>query len=255
MTSPSFAVLERHLLIHRRVWTSTALTSLCVPLLFLLSLGVGVGGRIGSVDGVPYKAWIAVPLLASTAFQQAAQESTFRLFNDLNTTRVIDAMATTPAGVRAIVLGRLLFIVVRVGAGAVGFLVIAGLFGGIRSWWIVAAPPVVVALTAATALPLTALTSVIKDDTYMPAVSRFVTIPLVLLSGIFFSIANAPGWVRPVVYASPLWHGVELIRGAALGHAPEWPVWAHLAVLAAWSALGYFLAAKVLNRRLYDGRN
>ena len=43
---------------------------------------------------------------------------------------------------------------------------------------------------------------------------RFGAVPLMLFSGTFFPISQLPGWVRPVAYATPLWHGVALCRGA-----------------------------------------
>ena len=48
---------------------------------------------------------------------------------------------------------------------------------------------------------------------------RFGAIPLMLFSGTFFPVSQLPGWIRPLAYATPLWHGVALCRGAQPRHA------------------------------------
>ena len=46
---------------------------------------------------------------------------------------------------------------------------------------------------------------------------RFVVIPMTLFSGTFFPIDRLPVWIQPLAWVSPLWHGTELARAAALG--------------------------------------
>ncbi|GGV02222.1 transport permease protein [Streptomyces albospinus] len=255
MTTSSLAVMERHLIAYRRLWKSSALSAVLTPVLFMVSIGVGVGGFVDEVDGVPYLAWIAAPLLLSAVFQQTAQESTSRVFHELNTTRTVHAIVATSAGVRDVLVGRLLYLMIRVQFSTVCFLAIAACFGAVRSWWILAEPLVAAAVAIATALPLTALASTITDDTYLPAVSRLITVPVVLFSGILFPPTKLPEWAAAAVYASPLWHGVDLARAAALGQRPDWPLWAHIAVLGVWSAAGYALSSRILHRRVYDGNS
>ena len=46
---------------------------------------------------------------------------------------------------------------------------------------------------------------------------RFVIVPMFLFAGAFYPIDQLPDWLQPVAYVTPLWHGVELCRGAVLG--------------------------------------
>ena len=48
---------------------------------------------------------------------------------------------------------------------------------------------------------------------------RFGMIPLFLFSGTFFPVTQLPAWIRPLAYATPLWHGVALCRALSLGTA------------------------------------
>jgi ABC-2 type transport system permease protein len=50
-------------------------------------------------------------------------------------------------------------------------------------------------------------------------VMSFLTMPLVLLSGAFFPIANLPGWLKTLVYLNPLTYGVEALRWCLLGNS------------------------------------
>ncbi len=60
-----------------------------------------------------------------------------------------------------------------------------------------------------------------------------------LFSGTFFPITQLPGWIQPVAYLTPLWHGVELTRAAALGIAPAWSAWVHVGYLLLWFAAAH----------------
>jgi lipooligosaccharide transport system permease protein len=64
-----------------------------------------------------------------------------------------------------------------------------------------------------------------------------------LFSGTFFPISQLPGWLEPVAWFTPLWHGVELCRSLATGDLGPLDV-LHTAVLAALAALGCVLAVR-----------
>jgi lipooligosaccharide transport system permease protein len=79
---------------------------------------------------------------------------------------------------------------------------------------------------------------------------RFVVTPLFLFAGTFFPVRQLPDLVEPLAYATPLWHGVELARGLALGTAEVGPATLHVAYLSGWIAVGTWLAARAYQRRL-----
>ena len=51
---------------------------------------------------------------------------------------------------------------------------------------------------------------------------RFVIVPMFLFSGTFFSVSLLPVWLQVVAWFTPLFHGVSLCRGLALGGMPVW---------------------------------
>ena len=56
--------------------------------------------------------------------------------------------------------------------------------------------------------------------------------------------------MRWLAYATPLYHGVQLARAAALGHVPWWSVLGSLAYLVALAAVGIAFAHRYFRIRL-----
>ena len=77
--------------------------------------------------------------------------------------------------------------------------------------------PFAVLTGLAFALPISAWSSTPGTRTSFPAIMRFVIIPMFLFGGAFYPVEQLPDWLQPVAYVTPLWHGVELCRGAVLG--------------------------------------
>ena len=72
-----------------------------------------------------------------------------------------------------------------------------------------------------------------------------------LFSGTFFPISQLPGWIRPVAYATPLWHGVALCRALTIGDVDAGSAAINVGYLVALSAVGLWAARRTYTRRLY----
>ncbi|MEV4412248.1 ABC transporter permease [Catellatospora sp. NPDC049609] len=248
----TLAVLERALVSYKRLWQASVFSSFILPVLFVVSIGIGVGGYISGVDGVSYLDWIVPGVLASTAFQMAVGESTFPVLGDFKWVKGYHAMRATPVGIGDMIAGYQLYIALRVVIASVVFLGVSAVFGAIHSPWVVVTPFVCALLGVAVSAPTSAFAATIENDSYFALLFRFVVIPSTLFAGVFFPVSQLPELLRPLAYASPLWHAVELCRAATLGVAPPWPAAAHLAYLLLWAGLGCLLAVRAFRRRLSD---
>jgi lipooligosaccharide transport system permease protein len=76
-------------------------------------------------------------------------------------------------------------------------------------------------------------------------------IPLFLFSGTFFPVSQLPGWLQPLAYATPLWHGVALCRSLSLGTATLGGALIHVGYLAGLTAIGVAAGNRSYRRRLY----
>ena len=147
--------------------------------------------------------------------------------------------------------GHLLFIAMRIAMNSACFVVIMAAFGLIRSWWAVLLLPAAVLLGVAFATPSAAWAVTLDNQTPMNYVFRFGSVPLMLFSGTFFPISQLPGWLRPLAYATPLWHGVALCRGLSLGDIGPGAAAVHVAYLTAMAAIGLWLGGRTYRRQLY----
>jgi lipooligosaccharide transport system permease protein len=108
-TRRSIHLIERSVYLYRRAWLILA-SGFFEPLFYLLSVGYGIGSMVGSVPGpdghlVPYQAFVAPALLASSAMNGAIVEVTYNVYAKLRWEKVYDAVLATPLGVGDIALG------------------------------------------------------------------------------------------------------------------------------------------------------
>src|SRR6516165_10958498 len=95
-------LIERHARFYKRLWLVVA-SGAAEPLFYLLSVGVGIGGLVGSVTGpggqpVPYREFVAPGLLAVSALNGAMYDSTFNIFARMKFAKLYDAVLATPVG-------------------------------------------------------------------------------------------------------------------------------------------------------------
>ena len=250
MTASAY-VFEFHLVNYRRTWRSSALSSVVLPLLTMLGLGVGVGAYVtGGVNGYSYLDWMVPGLIASTAVQTAIGEATWPVHSCFEWVKSYFAQAAAPLRITDILGGHLLFILFRVLVSIAAFLLVALAFGTLRSAWSLAVVPIALLLGLAVAAPVTAYTASISSDSYLAVLFRFAVLPMSLFSGVFFPIESLPSVMRWIAYILPLWHGVDLTRAATLGLPFGLGALGHVLYLALWCAVGWALATWRYRRRL-----
>jgi lipooligosaccharide transport system permease protein len=255
-------VVELRAMQYRRTFRASIFSSFLNPVLFLAAMGVGLGtyvDRSGSatqaLGGLSYLQFLAPGLLAATAMQSAAFESTFPIIAGLQWQKVFHAMYATPISARDIVVGNLVWIAIRLTSIAAIFTIVMALFGAAASPLILLGIPAAVLTGMAFGAPIAAFSATQRTPEKFNAVFRFGITPLFLFSGTFFPISNLPAAIQPIAWLSPLWHGVELSRGLALGTIGADPVRAliHVAVLAALVVLGTAWAYRTVEARLVRG--
>lgn len=250
-------VLESMLTRYKRTWRGTVFSSFLSPLLFLLAMGVGLGklvdkghGSSAGLGGVTYLAFIAPGLLAATAMQTAATESTWPVLGGIKYLKTYHAMLATPVRVIDVVSGHLCWVALRLIASSAIFLGVIVAFGAAESPLVVLALPAAILTGMAFAAPISAFSASRENDAAFAALMRFAILPMFLFSGTFFPVSQLPAALRPVAWATPLWHGVELSRGLALGRLGAVPAVAHVAYLVLWVVVGIGLARWAFRRRL-----
>ena len=77
---------------------------------------------------------------------------------------------------------------------------------------------------------------------------RFVVVPMFLFSGAFFPVTELPGWLQPVAFVTPMFHGVELARAIIVGQSPAVTWWISVGYLLAW-IVGFEEARRLIPTR------
>jgi lipooligosaccharide transport system permease protein len=238
----------------RQNWKSAAFLYVVSPVLFLGAMGVGLGGLVGrsrgTIDGVSYLQYIAPGLLATTAMQTATADMTYPIMTRIVWNRTYEALLNTPARVRDLITGEVLWLTLRLVGVSALFYVVAVCFGAGRSAEAVLAVPVAALTGLAFGVPVLAYSATQKNDGGFNTLNRFVVLPLFLLSGSFFPLTQLPVVLQGVAWALPVTHGVELCRELFLGRAGGVATVGHLVVLLAFVVAGLVAARWTMTRRL-----
>jgi len=250
-------VLEYDFRVFLRTWRGGLVMTFLSPVLFLASMGFGLGRFVDSAGtaspalaGVPYAAWLAPGLLAAQAMQTGGFAMTYPIMGRIVWDKTYHGMLATPMTIAGIVLGEIGWVAIRLLVASTVFLVVMVAFGLVRSPLGVLAVPAAALTGLAFAAPIAAFTPTQRNDQGFNAIFRFGLTPLFLFSGTFFPIEQLPAVIRPIAWVTPLWHGVDLIRQLTLGRVDLPLALAHLAVLVAFVAVSIAIALVTFRRAL-----
>ncbi len=255
----SFRAFRCWLTVYRRIWRSSIWSSVLGPVFYLGALGFGLGSLVdkhgtASLGGVSYLAFVAPAILASGAMNTGMGEASYPVFGSLKWNKIYIGAQASPLRPEDIFRGHLMFMIMRIAMNAAVTIMFMWAFGAVRSAWVVLAWPVAVLTGLAFAAPIAAWAVLVKTETTFVYIFRFGMMPLMLFSGTFFPLSQLPGWLRPVAYATPLWHGVALCRALSLGTGlgdDLLGALGHVAYLAVLAAIGIWAGGHTYRRRLY----
>ena len=219
------------------------------PVFYLLSLGIGFGAIVGTVQTstgaeVPYAAFIAPALLAVSAMNGAVYDSTWNVFFKLHYAKLYQGMLTTTLGPLDVALGEIMLALLRGALYASGFMIIMQVLGLNLSWTAILALPAVLIIAFGFASLGMAITSYLKTFQQMDWVN-FVMLPMFLFTATFYPISVYPQAIQWIIQALPLWHGVELIRGFTTGSLDAM-VWVHLGYFGLMIGIGILVTTRRL---------
>jgi lipooligosaccharide transport system permease protein len=251
MSSRALLLVERNFTVYRRAWLIIA-SGFFEPVFYLLSIGVGLGALVGEVadDGrtLEYTSFVAPGLLAASAMNGVMTDVTSNIFWRLRYSKVYEAMLATPIGVADVALGEILVALMRGVLYAAGFLVVMLAMGLVHSWWAVLALPAATLIAFAFAAVGLAATTFMRHSEDARLV-QLALLPLFLFSTAFYPLSEYAPELQILVQATPLYHGIELLRGLTTGTVGA-GLLGHVAYLAAMSAIALPLATRRLDRRL-----
>lgn len=201
----------------RTIWQSLASPVLSTVLYFVV-FGAAIGGRIQSVEGVPYGAFIVPGLMMLTVLQQSVSNASFGIFFPKFSGTIYEILVS-PSGWFEVTLG-------FVGAAASKAIMIA-LVILLTSFWFngvhIAHPFWMLAFLFLTAIAFSLLGFIIglwaKNFEQLQIVPLMVITPLVFLGGAFYSASMLPPFWEGVAKMNPVLYLISGFRWSFFGLA------------------------------------
>ena len=249
----ALVIVEAYWTWYRKGWRATVVSSVVQPLLFLVALGLGFGSQVqpgAATGGLRYLVYLAPALLAATAVQIGAFESSYPIVSGFKWQQQYIAVASTPITPGQLVAGLFTWVGIRMAGAGVIYLAVAALLGAVTGPAILLALPFSVLTGMTVSVCVAAYSATLETEAPFSGMFRFIILPMTLFAGTFFPVGSLPAWIRPLAWVTPLWHGTELARGTALGWLRFWPAVGHLAYLLAMFGVGVWLTVRHFRARL-----
>ncbi len=222
------------------------------PMLYLLSIGVGVGALIGNISvgdkTLSYAAFVAPAMLAVSAMSGALAETTYNFFAKFKFVRSYDSILATPLKPMDIAAGELVWAMLRGSLYTVCFLIIMVALDLTTPLWALATLPATMLVGLAFGSIGMAISTMIRgwQDFDLVHVGQF---SMFLFSGTFSPVQDYPFAVEILIALTPLYHAVEVLRALSTG-APSLGMLVSIAYLALTTLAGLMVASRRMSKAL-----
>lgn len=208
---------QRNADVFLKLWHSEAPGFVIEPLFVLLTMGIGLGGFIGTVNGQKYMDFIVPGIIAGYAMFSASFECTYSTFLRMDYQKTFDAIIATRLNIEDIIAGEIFWGATRSCLTGTAILIVAWAFQLVHSPWALLVPPLAFItgiLFASIALFFTSLVPSINSFNYY--FTLFIT-PMFYFSGVFFPLTSFPKIIQDLSVIVPLTPVVGLTRSLISG--------------------------------------
>ena len=244
-----FPIWRRHWLVWKKVAAASIMGHLADPVIYMLGLGYGLGSLLPNMGGMSYMAFLAAGTVCYSTMNSASFEALYSGFARMHEQRTWEAILNTPISLDDVVLSEILWAATKSlmsGAAVLAVIWLLGLSHSMMSLWMIPLAFLIGLAFAAIGLIVTALAP--AYDFFMYYFTLVIT-PMMMLSGVFFPVAQLPESMRMVSSVLPLSHAVNLARPLMNGNVPE-SAPLHIAVLLLYTLLGFYVSLVLFRRRL-----
>ena len=242
-------VWRRNAMVWRKLAIPSMLGNLADPMIYMLGLGYGLGAMLPEVGGMPYIAFLAAGTVCSSTMTSASFETMYSGFSRMHVQKTWEAIMHAPLTLDDVVLGEAVWAASKSFLSGMAVLLVAlalGLTHSLLALWVIPVVFLTGLVFAGMGLIMTALSP--SYDFFMYYFTLAIT-PMMLLSGVFFPVAQLPPAMQDVTLALPLTHAVALVRPLMSGTVPAAPL-LHVAVLALYAVAAFCIALVLMRRRL-----
>ena len=243
-------VWKRNKDVFMKTYKTNFLPSILEPVLYLLALGLGLGGFVQAINGQPYINFIAPALVAVSMMYSSFYECTYASFVRMYYQKTFDAIIATPVTIEEVITAEILWGATKSLINSTIVLAVIVAVGLVPSSLFLLIPPLsflVGLLFSTIAMCFTAIIPSIDAFNYPGFL--FIS-PMFLLSGTFFPITSMPEILQAAAQIFfPLTNAVIVTRSLALGNI-QLSILLNLAWMIILTPVFFVLAINLMKKRL-----
>ncbi len=222
----AFRVWQRNFTVYTKLYKSSIAFNFVEPVLYLVAMGLGLGGFVKEIHGVPYIQFIAPGLIASSSMFAASSECTYGTYIRMTYQKTFDAILATPVHLNDLVAGEMMWGATKSAFYGSVIMLVISLFGLIGSPAVILAIPVLL-ISGLIFAEISVITAALVPG--IDSFSYFFTLvltPSFLFSGIFFPLDTLPPIISKIAFFIPLYHLVNICREFSSGslYSVRWDV-------------------------------
>jgi lipooligosaccharide transport system permease protein len=246
----TFEVWRRNAKVFMKTYRVNFIPPIVEPILYFAAFGFGLGAFVGTIDGVPFRKFLAPALIGITIMNASFFECTYSSFVRMYFQRTFDAIIATPLNVEEVITGEMLWGATRSVISASIMLVVITVFGLATYPLALLAIPLAFLgglMFAAFGMCFTAITP--RIDTLNYPTSLFIT-PMFLVSGTFFPLSSLPNGVQTFANLFvPLVPVVKISRALTIGKLEFDLLWSLVWIIAV-TGVFFIIAVNMMKKRL-----
>jgi len=229
------------------------ISSIALPLLFLIVFGSGLSSRMGLLGpGIDFAQFIFPGIIGMTVLMSSFMAGVSLVWD--REFGFLKEVLVAPISRISVAVGKALGAATVAMLQGIIILLFAPLIGvSLSVWTVLALLPLMFLLAASMGSLGILLATRIRSMEAFQAVMQMVMFPMIFLSGVFFPMDGLPAWMSVLVKINPATYGIAPIRQVVLGTSPgssfdinvlghTMSLWDNIAVLAIFGAAMILLA-------------
>jgi lipooligosaccharide transport system permease protein len=244
-------VLVREVINFSSFWKSSTFSSTVEPTIYLLAFGFGFGSLVSTVGGYDYVEFVGTGTVATAVLFSSVFSAMFGAFVKYKFQRTYDAILAAPVDTEELVTAEALWIAARAGVYGCAPMLVAIVFGLDPAPGMLLVPAIGFLTGYGWACFGVIIAAVLDSIDHFSYITSTVVTPMFLTAGTFFPIDGLPEWAQVLAQFNPLYHCVELVRGAVFGF-DGWVDVYHVAVLVVFAIVTWRLAIHFMAKKLVD---
>jgi lipooligosaccharide transport system permease protein len=242
-------IWQRNFLVWKKLALASVLGNIAEPLITLIAFGYGLGSLLQNINGIPYIHYLASGSICMSIMMASSFEALYSAFSRMHVQKTWDALLNAPLALDDVILAEMLWASTKSLFSGVAILGVMFMLGiGLHPHTLLVLPLLfLIGVTfASLGLVINALARGYDFFTYY---FTLVLTPMIFLSGVYYPVAQLPGWLLAISHYLPLGAAVNLVRPLVLGEWPATPL-ADITILLAYCIAGFYAATVLTRRRL-----